>query len=155
VDEKGFRWDRVASGRETSALVKASHRGHGGRRGGIGVVDKRLWVDRVASGRETRALVKASHRGHGGRKGGPMLWTRKALGGQGGFWPGNERIGEGIAERSRRSQRGDLVGTHRNSIGNTVASGRRNWLNGKASHRGHRGGFGLVPREFYLSVKRR
>jgi hypothetical protein len=57
----------VASGRETSALVKASHRGHGGHRGGTDVVDEKGFrCDRVASGRETSALVKASQRGHRG-----------------------------------------------------------------------------------------
>src|ERR1700761_9474572 len=33
---------------------KASHRGHGGHRGGIGLVDERGWWTSVADGRETR-----------------------------------------------------------------------------------------------------
>jgi hypothetical protein len=152
---------------ETRVLGKASHRG-GGHRGNRLGGGERLWVDRVVTG---------------GHRGGSAPWMRKALGGQGGFWVGNTHWGGGIAQRSRRSQRGnrcggcerlwvdrvvsgremraldegiaqrsrrgDLVDAHRNFIGNTVASGRRNWLNGKASHRGHRRGFGLVSREFY------
>jgi hypothetical protein len=108
--------DRVASGRETRELGKASHRGH---RGGTDVVDKRLSVERGASGRETRALVKASLRGHRGHGEELASWTRKALGGQGGLWAGNACIGENVAQRLRRSQRGDLGWCPENSIGKT------------------------------------
>jgi hypothetical protein len=44
--------DNVADGRETRESGKASHRGHGGHRGGNDVVRKRLSVDNVADGRE-------------------------------------------------------------------------------------------------------
>jgi hypothetical protein len=116
---------------------------------------ERLSVDRVASGRETsawrgfgwtgwllggkRALGKASHRGHGGHRGELELWARKALGGQAGFWAGNERIGEGIAQRSRRSQRGNWRRGRERLWVDRVASWREPRAVGKASHRGHGG----------------
>ena len=59
---------------------------------------------------------------------------REAFGGQVGFWAGNSRIGEGIAQRSRRSQRGKACG--RKTLGDDkVASGRETRELGKASHR--------------------
>jgi hypothetical protein len=47
----GHRW---LVGEKHADRGKASHRGHGGHRGGIGVVDERAWWTSVADGRETR-----------------------------------------------------------------------------------------------------
>ena len=74
---------------------------------------------------------------------------------EGGFGMGAQRIlsvtpwlpagetsamGESIAQRPQRSQRGDLGLVARNSIGDTAACWARNKRqSGKASHRGHRG----------------
>ena len=74
--------DKVASGRETRELGKASHRGHGGHRGGTGVVDESFGLTGWLLGGKCTHWMKASHRGHGGHRGGdlvhqdlhPLLW---------------------------------------------------------------------------------
>ena len=135
--------DTVAAGRETRELGKASHRGHGGHRGGLRLCGKLLPVDTVAAGRESREWGKHRTEVTEVTEGGLGLCD-EAFGGHRGFWARTTRIGESIAQRSRRSQRGDWVG-RRDALVDTVASGRETRELGKASHRGHgghRGGIG-------------
>jgi hypothetical protein len=80
VDGERLWVERVASGRETRALVKASHRGHGGHRGGNRRRGREgLWVDRVAFGRETCALGRHRTEGTEVTEGESASWTRRAL----------------------------------------------------------------------------
>jgi hypothetical protein len=78
---------------------QASHRGHGGHRGGA------LWGrgfgDPMADKRETRELGKASHGGH--RGGG--LWVR-GFGDAEAYWGETREQGK-CRRESRRSKRGD------------------------------------------------
>jgi hypothetical protein len=60
--------DIAAAGRELHELGKALHRGHGGHRGGLGLIGEPKLVDTAAAGRELHELGKASHRGHGGHR---------------------------------------------------------------------------------------
>jgi hypothetical protein len=113
VDERLWA-DRVASGWETRIGVEASHRGHGGRRGGIGVVDAKGfgWTGWFPGGKCAH-WMKASHRGHGG-----VIWlmpteilsvTPWLLGGE---------IGSTGKHRTEATE-GDLGWCPENSIGKT------------------------------------
>jgi hypothetical protein len=64
-----------------------------------------LWATPAASGRETRARGKASHRGHGGHRGGWAV-ARVFFGRHRRLLGEKHALGESIAQRSRRSQRG-------------------------------------------------
>jgi hypothetical protein len=65
-------------------------------------------VESLVSGRERRALGRASHRGHGGHRGGIEGWMAEgSLVVSLVFGARKTRIGQSIAQRSRRSQRGD------------------------------------------------
>jgi hypothetical protein len=65
-----FPMNTVASGRETSVMGKASHRGHRGHGGGNGDLDGGApSVNTGACGRRKLVNGKASHRGHRGRNG--------------------------------------------------------------------------------------
>ena len=87
--------DGLASGRERHALGKASHRGHGGHRGGW-----RLGGETRLAGRlgfragEDMLWGRASHRGPGGHKGGWRLGGETRFGGRLGFWAGKTRFGK-------------------------------------------------------------
>jgi hypothetical protein len=114
VTEGGLRfrlkvcwWTRRLQGRERPASGKPSHRGHGGHRGGLRFGLKVSWWTRRLQGRERPASGKASHRGHGGHRGGIEVRAESSL---------VDTAASGarttarvsIAQRSRRSQRGNL-----------------------------------------------
>src|SRR5271154_4811836 len=70
----------------------------------------------------------------------------RLFGGQHGFWAGKTRVGESIAQRSRRSQRGNLRSDGATLLVDSIASGRERPASGKASHRGHGGHRGGILR---------
>jgi hypothetical protein len=91
----GFRAGNVRIG-------KASHRGHGGHRGGIGVVDAKGFGGQGGFRAGNVRIGKASHRGHGGHRGGPgvvdeRLWEDRVASGR-----ETRALGESIAQRSQR-----------------------------------------------------
>ncbi len=147
---EGSLVDSLASGREKRASGKASHRGHGGHRGDGGCMEEVLWW--------TAWLLdgKNAHRGKHrtevteATEGMEAAW-RRFFGGQLGFWTGKTRIGESIAQRSRRPQRG-MEAAWRRFFGGQLgfwAGKRASW---KASHRGrggHRGGLKLDGGRFF------
>jgi hypothetical protein len=77
---QGVLWATpAASGRETRAGGKASHRGHEGHRGGMGCGGRVLWATPAASGRETRAGGKHRTKVTEVTKGGWAVGTRFSL----------------------------------------------------------------------------
>ena len=103
----------------------------------------------MASGRESGATGKASHRGHGGHRGGIGVGGQEFDRRQHGVWARIRRNGESIAQRSRRSQRGDLGRWPGIRSATTWRLGENQAQRGK--HRTEvtevtEGGFGLVAR---------
>jgi hypothetical protein len=60
-------------------------------------------------GEKTRDLGRASHRGHGGHRGGTGVFGREDSEGAVAYGREKREFGESIAQRSRRSQRGELA----------------------------------------------
>ena len=141
--------DNMVFGRESGATGKASHRGHGGHRGGIGVGGQefdrrqpwRLGENRAQRGKHRTEVTEVTEGGFG-------LVARNSIGDNHGVWARIGRNGESIAQRSRRSQRGDWGRWPGIRSVTTMAAGRESGATGKASHRGHGGGIWVGGQEF-------
>ena len=102
--------DSLASGWERHASGRASHRGHGGHRGGIEAgLRKALWWTACFWAGKT-LIGRASHRGHGGHRGGLRLdcgrlfwWTACFAC----FWAGKTLIGR-VSHRGHGGHRGGI-----------------------------------------------
>jgi hypothetical protein len=125
---------RRLQGENCGESGKASHRGHGGHRGGTRGYG-RGFTDTAPSGRELCESGKASHRGHGGR-------TR-------GYGRGFIDTAPSVRARTCANRgkhptevtevtKGEPAGYGDRST-DTAASGRELRESGKASHRGHGG----------------
>jgi hypothetical protein len=135
---KTFAGDTAGLGARISRNGNASHRGHGGHRGGTwvsagnfcrGIVDLRSRITRKGN---------ASHRGHGGHRGGTWVSAGNFCRGIVGLRARISRNGN-ASHRGHRGHRGGLGLVRETFAGDTVGLGARISRNGNASHRGHRG----------------
>ena len=90
----------------------------------------RLGENRAQRGKHRTEVTEVTEGGLG-------LVARNSIGDNHGVWARIGRNGESIAQRSRRSQRGDLGWWPGIRSATIMASGRESGATGKASHRGH------------------
>jgi hypothetical protein len=100
--QEEYSGDSEASGRETHLSERASHRGHGGHRGGfLGAMVRAgfRWTSSLLGGKHAHRgehrteVTEVTEEDFGGR------WYERALGGRRRFWAAN-KIRESTAQRS-------------------------------------------------------
>ena len=132
--------DGLASGGKDTLWERASHRGHGGHKGGWTLGGETRLAGRLGF-RAGKTRLGKEHRTEGTEvTKGDGRWTAKRAW-LDGLASGRERhaLGKSIAQRARRSQRGMDAGW-RNALGWTAwLPGGKDTLWERASHRGHGG----------------
>jgi hypothetical protein len=131
----------MVSGRERHASGRASHRGHGGHRGGIELGGGRasggkhgFWAGKTHQGR-------ASHRGHGGHKGGLRLEAE-------GFWwrawfLGGKHASGRASHRGHGGHRGGLRLEGEGLLVDSMVSGRETRIGESITQRARRSQRGI------------
>jgi hypothetical protein len=104
--QEEYSGDSEASGRETHLSERASHRGHGGHRGGfLGAMVRAgfRWTSSLLGGKHAHRgehrteVTEVTEEDFGGR------WCERALGGRRRFWAANKIRGEHRTEVRERS----------------------------------------------------
>ena len=149
--------DEAASVRELVEREKASHRGHGGHRGGFAVGGQNPLGNTVASRARISSKGKASHRGHRGHRGGFAVGGQNPLGN---IVTSRASISSQGKHRTEVTEvtEGDFAVGGQNSLGNTGASRARISSTGESiaqrSRRPQRGICGRWPKSLSATPSR-